>query len=279
MTTGDAPQHSPRGLVVLATTALTLEIDSGLTVGEGGGSMAHDAQPQDRQREHSADSLPEIDTFILPGDSPTNGEAHANGDAGDAHKPSGEKEQRKGKGHDHRILYYIKWLGYSEAENTWEPEENLLPHCHDALQQYFAQNGGEDKVKSGLKKARSRVSVKQETPKRSVRGRSATKHSTPSETEPPTKRRKTEEPPTTWTPRAHDWTPDVEKIELIERDESGQLQVYIRFTQNRTAKVSIDKVRQHCPVPMLDFFQAHLKFKAADDPDEDGDSEEGAGGD
>ncbi|RMZ83046.1 hypothetical protein DV738_g1318, partial [Chaetothyriales sp. CBS 135597] len=235
---------------------------------------------------------PQCDT-----EGPTNGETQDNGDARDAHEPSREIEdsqqrkpeqsklvQREIKGHDgtqdvddDRLLYYIKWLDYPDSDNTWEPEENLLPHCRDALQQYFDANGGEDKVKLGLRKAKSKASLKEETPKRSVPRRSATKHSTPPETEPPTKRRKTDEQTKTWTPKAHDWTPDVEKIELIERDEAGQLQVYIRFTQNRTAKVSIDKVKKHCPVPMLEFFQAHLKFKP--DSPEDGDEDDEADGD
>lgn len=34
-----------------------------------------------------------------------------------------------------KILYLIKWKGYSEAENTWEPEENLM-NCPELLEEY-----------------------------------------------------------------------------------------------------------------------------------------------
>ncbi|RMZ80927.1 hypothetical protein DV737_g2723, partial [Chaetothyriales sp. CBS 132003] len=178
------------------------------------------------------------------------------------------------------ILYNIKWHGYPDSENTWEPEENLLPHSRDALQQYFDQNGGEDKVKAGLKKAKPEAksaskSASKLASKSVSKSAASSKRSTPLDAEPAAKRRKAEdEPPKTWTPKTHDWTPDVDKIELIERDETGQLQVYIRFTRNRLAKVSMDAVKKHCPVPMLDFFQAHLKFKP-DDGEDAGAGEEG----
>ncbi|RMZ90718.1 hypothetical protein DV736_g2048, partial [Chaetothyriales sp. CBS 134916] len=208
-----------------------------------------DNTSQDEQkREHGGDRRPNTHTAVSPVEAPTNGLTY---------QVEHIVKHKKSAG---RILYKIKWHGYPDSENTWEPEENLLPHCRGALQQYFDQNGGEYKVKSGLKKARSAAS---------------SKRSTPADAEPPAKRRKAGEPAKTWTPKTHDWTPDVEKIELIERDETGQLQVYIRFTRNRTAKVSIDTVKKHCPVPMLDFFQAHLKFKL----DNGGNAEDEEGGD
>ena len=42
----------------------------------------------------------------------------------------GHRQQQGG------IRYRIKWKGYPSGENSWEPEDNLLPHARDILQAY-----------------------------------------------------------------------------------------------------------------------------------------------
>jgi hypothetical protein len=40
-------------------------------------------------------------------------------------------DKKKGK----QTLYFVKWRGFSEAENSWEPESNLT-HCPDIIKTY-----------------------------------------------------------------------------------------------------------------------------------------------
>ena len=33
-------------------------------------------------------------------------------------------------------LYFVKWIGYPESQNTWEPLEHL--ECHEKLKEFYA---------------------------------------------------------------------------------------------------------------------------------------------
>jgi hypothetical protein len=43
------------------------------------------------------------------------------------------------RGDKHNREFLVKWLGYDESENTWEPENNLS-NCKQLLQRYKKNN-------------------------------------------------------------------------------------------------------------------------------------------
>ncbi|EXJ89546.1 hypothetical protein A1O3_02613 [Capronia epimyces CBS 606.96] len=152
-----------------------------------------------------------------------------------------------------KVEYHIKWLGYEEDDNTWEPEDNLLPHAAKLLAQYQSDIGGPPTAKN-VKKVKSKQSLRRQS---SAAG------------SPAPKRRKrngaradsSSEDVGTWLPPKDDWESYIQKVETVEKNEFGQLTAYILFNNGKKTRVGMDKVYRHCPRPMLKFYEDHLKFK------------------
>ncbi|KAL1997518.1 hypothetical protein VTN49DRAFT_49 [Thermomyces lanuginosus] len=155
------------------------------------------------------------------------------------------------------LLLHVKWKGYDDSENTWEPEENLLEGASEILSEYYESIGGRPSPppRKQSRKRKSTASVKS-TPesKRQNRQKSTT-----------TKSRETESKGSSSVPKSNDWDRDVVAIETIGKDpHTGTLQVHLRFADGKKYRVSAEQVYEKIPRKMLKFYESHLVFREVD---------------
>ncbi|EXJ95495.1 hypothetical protein A1O1_00617 [Capronia coronata CBS 617.96] len=203
-----------------------------------------DEDEEDDEEEEDEKVAPEEDLDDAPEDEEEDDEGE------DEYVVEAIRSHRVYKG---QVQYYIKWLGYSDDDNTWEPEDNLLPHAAKILSQYHTDLGGPPTARN-VRKSKSKQSLRRQSsaedspaPKRQKRNGASTASSS--------------EEAGSWLPRKEDWEPEVQRIDTVEKTDSGQLTAFILFTNGKKTKVSMDKVYRHCPRPMLKFYEEHLKFK------------------
>lgn len=154
-----------------------------------------------------------------------------------------EKRVRYGK-----VEYYLKWKGYTEADNTWEPEENL--DCPDLISEF------EEKRKKKLEE-------KKDTPekKRKVNG------SDSNEASGQKKRKKNVEEDNR--PRGFDRGLDPERI-IGATDSSGELMFLIKWKGSDEADLVPSRIANvKCPQVVIKFYEERLTWHTSSNQEEE----------
>ncbi|KAF7159536.1 hypothetical protein CNMCM6106_006793 [Aspergillus hiratsukae] len=196
------------------------------------------------------------------GSIPYNNVEHDKEIAGDAKEEEEDDEENEEEGvytvekimgheftKDGKLMLQVKWHGYDDpADQTLEPEENLLEGAKEILEEYFRAQGGRPEKPVAVRKRKSmgRVKAESETPaepKRRIKSRANAE--TTGSTETP--QAEAGEVPD-WVPRSKSWEKEVERVDTIIRDpNTDSLIAFLKWTNGKTAKVSIETCYEKCP--------------------------------
>ncbi|XP_069768382.1 chromobox protein homolog 5-like isoform X3 [Narcine bancroftii] len=154
-----------------------------------------------------------------------------------------------------RVEFLLKWKGFSEAENTWEPEKNL--DCPELIGEFLKnykdqENGASSKDKSESIKRKSSI----------VNGNEESK----------AKRKKEEEESV----RGFDRGLEPEKI-IGATDSCGELMFLMKWKESDEADLVLAKeANVRCPQIVIAFYEERLTWHAYPAEDEERREQQGA---
>jgi len=142
-----------------------------------------------------------------------------------------------------KVEYFLKWKGYSNDDNTWEPEENL--DCPDLILEFEEAR-------------KKRELIKKEDRKR--------KASTPAEDKKPAKKKQSDEDKK---PQGFDRGLEPERI-IGATDSSGELMFLMKWKGTDEADlVPAKKANIQCPQIVIQFYEERLTWHSSSYDEDD----------
>lgn len=141
-----------------------------------------------------------------------------------------------------KVEYFIKWEGYSEDDNTWEPEENLTcPEIIAAFEEKLKKEKSDDKPAEKKRKTDDDASSKKKTKKSEDDSR----------------------------PKGFDRGLDPERI-IGATDSSGELMFLMKWKGTDEADlVPSRQANVKCPQVVIGFYEERLTWHTSADDDKD----------
>lgn len=142
-----------------------------------------------------------------------------------------------------KVEYFLKWKGYSNDDNTWEPEENL--DCPDLISKFEENRKKKEQAKKDEKKR---------------------KPSTPTEDKKPAKKKQSDEDKK---PQGFDRGLEPERI-IGATDSSGELMFLMKWKGTDEADlVPAKKANVTCPQIVIQFYEERLTWHSSTHDEDD----------
>ncbi|XP_018027497.1 chromobox protein homolog 1 [Hyalella azteca] len=143
------------------------------------------------------------------------------------------------------VEYYLKWKGYGDEDNTWEPETNL--DCPELIEAFEVARKKEEEKKEEAKKKKRSSTVAEEPVKK--------------------KAKKTVEEDNR--PRGFDRGLEAEKI-IGATDSSGELMFLMKWRGTDEADlVPARQANTRCPQVVIKFYEERLTWHSSNNEDEE----------
>jgi len=145
------------------------------------------------------------------------------------------------------VEYYLKWKGYGEDDNTWEPEANL--DCPELIGAFESARKKEDEKKEEAKKKKRQSNASGDEPSKKKPKKAVEEDSRP---------------------RGFDRGLDAEKI-IGATDSSGELMFLMKWRGTDEADlVPARQANTRCPQVVIKFYEERLTWHSSTNEDDEG---------
>jgi len=164
-----------------------------------------------------------------------------------------EKILDKRKGKNGRVEYLLKWKGYGDEDNTWEPKDNL--ECSELIEDFEKQHAAKNKKKGGAGSSSSAGPASSKA--------AGKKKADSEERESPVKKDKRDE-------QRNGFDRGLTPQSIIgATDSSGELMFLMRWKDTEEADLVPARIANiKCPQVVIKFYEERLSWQTSPDGDD-----------